>query len=157
MKKILNKTELLFTAIILLNSCTKKLDISPEGSPVSGNFWQTEADAISGDNSMYEQFDGEEFYGRGFMWYINASDDMVTGRSNAKAENVKNFNTAVSTVSYLTDQWKMRYVVIKRANDVIRHVPSINMDAALKNRIIGEAHFLRGLMYFQLSYNYGND
>ena len=157
MKKLLNKTGFLFTAVILLNSCTKKLDITPEGSPVSGNFWQTQADAISGDNAMYQQFDGEEFYGRGFMWYINASDDMVTGRSNAKAENIKNFNTAVSTVSYLTDQWKMRYVVIKRANDVIRHVPSINMDAALKNRIIGEAHFLRGLMYFQLSYNYGND
>jgi hypothetical protein len=157
MKKLFYNTGILFIAAAILNGCTKKLDISPEGSPVSGNFWQTEADAISGDNAMYEEFDGEEFYGRGFMWYINASDDMVTGRSNAKAEYVKNFNTAVTTVSYLTDQWKMRYVVIKRANDVIRHVPSINMDATLKNRIIGEAYFLRGLMYFQLSYNYGND
>jgi hypothetical protein len=82
---------------------------------------------------------------------------MVTGRSNGKADNVKNFNSATSGVSYLTDQWKMRYIVIKRANDIILHVPSINMDAALRNRILGEAYFLRGLMYFQLSYNYGND
>jgi starch-binding outer membrane protein, SusD/RagB family len=157
MKKAINRIILLCMAAASLNSCAKKLDIEPEGSPVSGNFWKTSSDAISGANSMYDQFDGEEFYGRGFMWYINASDDMVTGRSNAKAENVKNFNSATSGVSYLTDQWKMRYIVIKRANDVIIHVPGITMDAALKSRTLGEAYFLRGLMYFQLSYNYGND
>jgi hypothetical protein len=144
-------------AASILSSCDKKLDIEPEGSPTSGNFWKTASDALSGANAMYEQFDGEEFYGRGFMWYINASDDMVTGRSNAKADNVKNFNSATPGVSYLTDQWKMRYIVIKRANDVIIHVPGIDMDASLRNRILGEAYFLRGLMYFQLSYNYGND
>lgn len=157
MKKIFNNIIIGCMAVTVLNSCDKKLDIEPEGSPVTGNFWKTSSDAVSGSNALYDQFDGEEFYGRGFMWYINASDDMVTGRSNAKAENVKNFNSATSGVSYLTDQWKMRYIVIKRANDIILHVPGINMDATLKNRILGEAYFLRGLMYFQLSYNYGND
>ncbi|THU39673.1 RagB/SusD family nutrient uptake outer membrane protein [Niastella caeni] len=157
MKKTLNTIIIFCMAAIVLNSCAKKLDIEPEGSPVVGNFWKTSADAISGANALYEQFDGEEFYGRGYMWYMNASDDMVTGRSNAKAENVKNFNSATPGVSYLTDQWKMRYIVIKRTNDVILNVPGINMDANLKNRILGEAYFLRGLMYFQLSYNYGNE
>ncbi len=147
----------LLAAIAMLGSCTKKLDITPEGTPVSANFWQTSSDAIKGANAMYDQFDEEEFYGRGFMWFINASDDMVTGRGNAKAENVKNFNPATSTVSYLSVQWKMRYIVIKRANDVLNHVPSINMNAALKNRILGEAYFLNALMYFQLAYNYAND
>jgi starch-binding outer membrane protein, SusD/RagB family len=157
MKKKFNRIIILCIAAASFNSCSKKLDIEPEGTPVSGNFWKTSADAISGANSMYTQFDGEEFYGRGFMWYMNASDDMVTGRSNAKAENVKNFNIATSGVSYLVDQWKMRYIVIKRANDVIINVPRIDMDAALKSRILGEAYFLRGLIYFQLSYSYGND
>ena len=157
MNKALNNIIIGCIAVMILNSCDKKLDIEPEGSPVTGNFWKTSADAISGANALYEQFDGEEFYGRGFMWYINASDDMVTGRSNAKAENVKNFNSATSGVSYLTDQWKMRYIVIKRANDIILHVPGIEMDATVKNRIVGEAYFLRGLMYFQLAYNYGNE
>ena len=157
MKKIVYKISFFITAVVLLTSCSKKLDIIPEGTPVNGNFWVTSADAVKGANAMYDQFDGEEFYGRGLMWYINASDDMVTGRGNAKAENVKNFNPATSTVSYLTDQWKMRYIVIKRTNDVINHVPAISMDQVLKSRILGEAHFLNGLMYFQLAYNYGND
>jgi starch-binding outer membrane protein, SusD/RagB family len=157
MKKVFNNIIIGCLLAAVLTGCEKKLDIEPEGTPVSGNFWKTAADAISGANALYEQFDGEEFYGRGFMWYINASDDMVTGRSNAKADNVKNFNSATPGVSYLTDQWKMRYIVIKRANDIILHVPGIDMDETLKNRILGEAYFLRGLMYFQLSYTYGNE
>jgi hypothetical protein len=157
MKKNLNKITLFLVAMIAMVSCVKKLDVTPQGSPVSGNFWMNAKDAISGANAMYDQFDGEEFYGRGFMWYMNASDDMVTGRGNAKAENVKNFNSATSGVSYLTGQWKMRYIVIKRTNDVLINVPKINMDENLKNRILGEAHFLNGLMYFQLSYSYGNE
>ena len=82
MKKALNKLVIYCMAAGVLAGCQKKLEIEPEGSPVTANFWNTSADAISGANALYEQFDGEEFYGRGYMWYINASDDMVTGRSN---------------------------------------------------------------------------
>lgn len=148
-----------FIALVaLFCSCEHKLDIIPEGSPTNTNFWREEVDAIKGSNAMYEQFDGEEFYGRGFMWYMNASDDMVTGRSNGTADNVKNFSTNTINASYLADQWSMRYVVIKRANDVIRYVPRIDFsDQTLKNRVLGEAYFLRGLMYFQLTTNYANE
>ncbi|QES89826.1 RagB/SusD family nutrient uptake outer membrane protein [Rhizosphaericola mali] len=142
----------------LLSSCSKQLDVTPQVTPTETSFWKSEADALKGVNAMYDQFDGEEFYGRGFMWYINASDDMVTGRSNATADNIKNFASTVPNASYLNDQWSMRYTVIKRANDVIRNVPRIGFsDETLKNRYIGEAYFLRALMYFQLTYNYGND
>ncbi|HTI11777.1 MAG TPA: RagB/SusD family nutrient uptake outer membrane protein [Puia sp.] len=157
MNKILNIAGLLFVTAVVGSSCTKKLDITPEGSPLSTNFWKTATDAVSGENALYDQYSAEEFYGRGFMWYINASDDMVTGRSNAKGDNVKNFNSATSTVSYLTGQWQMRYIVIKHANDIILHVPSIQMDENLKNQILGEAYFSSALMYFQMASNYGND
>jgi hypothetical protein len=147
----------LLVIIISSTACTKKLDIVPEGSPASGNFWVTQADAISGANAMYEQFDGEDFYGRGYWWFINASDDMVTGRVKAQGDNIKNFNPLFIGGSYTEGQWSQRYVVIKRANDVIYHVPSITMDAALKKRILGEAYFLGALVHFQLAAYYGND
>lgn len=155
MKMIINKMLLAATAIIALGACNKKLDIVPEGAPTTGNFWTTDKDAIAGANAMYEQFDDENFYGRGYWWFINASDDMVTGRIKAEGDNIKNFNRNFIGGSYTEGQWKLRYIVIKRANDVILKVPSINMDAALKNRILGEAYFLSGLMYFQLAYTYG--
>ncbi|PUZ26265.1 RagB/SusD family nutrient uptake outer membrane protein [Chitinophaga parva] len=147
----------LLAATTLLGACNKQLDITPQGSPTSTNFWKTQNDAISGANAMYDQFDNEDFYGRGFFWFINASDDMVTGRVKAEGDNIKNFNSSFIGGSYTEGQWKMRYIVIKRANDVIKNVPNIQMDETLKKRILGEAYFLEGLMYFQLASNYGND
>ena len=151
---------ILFTSLFMLalaSGCTKQLDITPQGEPSKGNFWQTPEDALKGVNAIYRNFDGEEFYGRGFMWYMNASDDMVTGRSNGQADNLRNFNSAYVSGSYTRDQWSMRYAVIKAANDVLMNIPGITMDQSLKNRYLGEANFLSGLMYFQLSYNYADD
>ena len=156
MKQLIKNITLSLAGISLLAACNKKLDITPEGAPTSGNFWQTEADAISGSNAMYNMFDDENFYGRGYWWFINASDDMVTGRVKAEGDNIKNFNSNFIGGSYTEGQWKMRYIVIKRANDVIMHVPSIPMDEKLKNRILGEAYFLSGLMYYELAYTYGD-
>ncbi|MBV8251728.1 MAG: RagB/SusD family nutrient uptake outer membrane protein [Chitinophaga sp.] len=138
-------------------ACNKKLDVVPEGSPSLGNFWQTSQDATSGVNAMYEQFDDENFYGRGCFWFIDASDDMVVGRGKPEAENIKNFNSSFIGGSYTDGQWSLRYIVIKRANDVLRNVPNIKMNDDLKRRYLGEAYFLSGLMYYQLAYNYGND
>ena len=42
------------------------------------------------------------------------------------------------------------YLGIRDANNVIANVPEIEMDEELKNRIIGEAKFLRALHYFNL-------
>src|SRR4051812_11500946 len=156
MKHIIKNIVLSLAAISMLAACNKKLDIIPEGSPTTGNFWQTDADALSGANAMYDQFDDENFYGRGYWWFINASDDMVTGRVKAEGDNIKNFSSNFIGGSYTEGQWKMRYIVIKRANDVILHVPAINMDQTLKNRILGEAYFFSGLMYFELAYTYAD-
>lgn len=156
MKKISNII-LALSASMLLGACTKNLNIKPQGAVSENNFWQTGDDALLGVNAMYEPFDGEEFYGRGYMWFINASDDMVTGRINTNADAIKNFSPTYYSGGYTVDQWDMRYSVIRRANDVINKVPAISMDGSLKNRYLGEAYFLSGLMYFQMAYNYGDD
>jgi hypothetical protein len=147
---------------LLLGSCAKKLDITPQGSPTLTGFWKTQTDAESADNAMYASFgntngSADEFYGRGYFWFINASDDMVTGRNNTQANNVKNFNPVFNGWGNTEVQWDQRYAVIKKANDIINNVPGIDMDTAEKRRIIGEAYFMSGLMYFQLVSNYGND
>ncbi|QHS61024.1 RagB/SusD family nutrient uptake outer membrane protein [Chitinophaga agri] len=156
MKQLIKNITLSLAGISLLAACNKKLDIVPEGAPTTGNFWQTQTDAVAGANAMYSMFDDENFYGRGYWWFINASDDMVTGRVKAEGDNIKNFNSSFIGGSYTEGQWKQRYIVIKRANDVILNVPAIQMDEKLKNRILGEAYFLSGLMYFELAYTYGD-
>src|SRR5256886_15031167 len=44
--------------------------------------------------------------------------------------------------------WQDHYEGIFRANQVIAHVPAIAMDAALRDRIVGEAKFIRALLYY---------
>ena len=144
-------------AVALFASCNKQLDITPEGSPSAQNFWKTEQDAIKAEAGMYEKYNEEDYYGRGMFWFINASDDMVTGRNKPEADNIKNFNRNYIGGGYTESQWSMRYAIIKRANDIITHVPNISMDEARKKQIIGDAYFNAGLVYFQLAANYGND
>lgn len=148
---------LAIAAIALFASCEKQLDITPEGSPSAQNFWKTEQDAIKAEAGMYQKYNEEDYYGRGMFWFINASDDMVTGRNKPEADNIKNFNRNYIGGGYTESQWSMRYAIIKRANDIIIHVPTISMDEARKKQIIGDAYFNAGLVYFQLAANYGND
>ncbi|PTS94353.1 RagB/SusD family nutrient uptake outer membrane protein [Pedobacter sp. HMWF019] len=144
-------------ALALLSSCSKQLDITPEGAPSAGNFWKTKEDAIKAEAGMYEKYNDEDYYGRGMFWFINASDDMVTGRNKPEADNIKNFNRNYIGGGYTESQWSMRYATIKRANDIIKNVPAIQMDEQLKKQIIGDAYFNAGLVYFQLASNYGNE
>ena len=148
---------LALAAITVFASCTKQLDITPEGSPSAQNFWKTKEDAIKAEAGMYELYNAEDFYGRGMFWFINASDDMVTGRNKPEADNIKNFNRSYIGGGYTESQWSMRYAIIKRANDIIANVPAMMMDDNLKRQIIGDAYFNAGLVYFQLAANYGND
>jgi tetratricopeptide (TPR) repeat protein len=154
------KTNLKYTAVLaiaLFSACTKQLDIVPEGSPSAQNFWKTKEDALKAEAGMYQNYNEEDFYGRGMFWFINASDDMVTGRNKPEADNIKNFNRTYIGGGYTESQWSMRYAIIKRANDIIANVPAISMDENLKKQIIGDAYFNAGLVYFQLAANYGND
>ena len=144
-------------AVAILSACTKQLDITPEGAPSAQNFWKTKEDALKAEVGMYNEYNDENFYGRGMFWFINASDDMVTGRNKPEADNIKNFNKSYVGGGYTDSQWSMRYAVIGRANAIIKNVPNIAMDEALKKQIIGDAYFNAGLVYFQLAANYGNE
>ncbi len=148
---------ILIAAGAVFSSCGNQLDISPEGAPSSKNFWKTREDALKAEAGMYNNYNSEDFYGRGMFWFINASDDMVTGRNKPEGDNIKNFNRTYIGGGYTETQWSMRYAIIRSANDIIVNVPGINMDETLKKHIIGDAYFNAGLVYFQLASNYGND
>ena len=52
--------------------------------------------------------------------------------------------------------WKPKYEMISRANSVLMNLPEMQgLDSALKNRILGEAHFIRGFAYWRLAVIYG--
>lgn len=141
---------------ISLTSCDRELDIAPQGPPTEATFWNTEYDLITGANAMYRLIYDSEFYGRGLFWYINASDDMITGRSKGEADNAKNFSSAYIGAGDLDKQWDMRYTIIFRANQIIKNIDRIQTSQEVKNKYLGEALFMSSRMYFELASNYGN-
>lgn len=149
------------TALVLglgtLSSCSDEFtNLEPLGSASYENFFKTEQDAVEAANSMYYYMKDEDMFSRGYFWYINASDDMVTGRTNSVADNIKNFNMT-GEEGYTYWMYPQAYKIIRRANDIILNVPGMDIDADLKNRILGEAYFMRGFHYFWTAYHYGDD
>jgi hypothetical protein len=151
-KKIRYTFLVLFT--IVLSSCTKDLlDKEPNGL---NSFWNTGADAELGINAAYTPLYEEEGFGEGQFWYQAAGDDFTINNAGERSDiNLTNFATTTNASGYAYARWQIFYRVIRRANDVLRNVPDIDMDEAMKNRILGEANFMLGFAYFELAKWYG--
>lgn len=142
---------------LLAVSCTDDfMDLTPKGSATEGNYWQTGDDAVAGANAMYYYMRDEDMFARGFFWYINASDDMITGRVNSNADAAVYFRLS-GDEGYYSWMYPQSFKIIRRANDILKHVPELDMDEDLKNRILGEAYFMRGFHYFWLAHTYGDN
>jgi hypothetical protein len=150
---------LLFTlpTIVFMACHDDFLDTTPKGQPTLANFWKTQTDVDRATNSLYLMNDFQGIYGRGmFLYSLIASDDFVVGKPKGQIEEIKDFITEGSG-SYTRDIWPMHYQLIKRANDLLTFVPDMNISDDAKNFALGNAYFMRGLAYFQLSLLYGDD
>ena len=141
---------------LLFSACQDDiLESIPYGESTSANFWRNGDDAIAAANAIYAPLLEEDLYGHGENAFDNCSDDLYRAGDWGNEEAMENFTLDASNsgVSY---GWKSKYEIISRANAVLINVPNIeNIDGTLKNRILGEAHFLRAFAYWRFSLIYG--
>ncbi|MHA4808628.1 RagB/SusD family nutrient uptake outer membrane protein [Flavitalea flava] len=150
------------TGLALLTSlggCKKYLDKAPLDSINSANFFQNANDAVTAVNGAYQPLQWPKLFNLR-MW----ATDIVAGNSVVGAgggtdgiETVQqsNFVTDPSNAGVL-DLYRGPYPGILRCNLVIGNVPGIKMDTLLRNRILGEALFLRAHYYFILVRFFGD-
>ena len=136
---------------VALTACTQDLDITNPNQPSTGSFWKTSADAVAGINATYNGLQNNGTYGRwlGFAYDIRSDE----GYSTSPWTDLSNFNKFTQSdynFEPSREIWQHHYQAIFRANQVTDMVPGIAMDAALRDRIVGEAKFIRGLLYFNL-------
>lgn len=142
-----------FSALLLLSSCTKFLESNPQGVPTQEAFPTTAADALLSTNAAYATLRNWHYHSGGFPILDIMSDDAHKGSNpNDGLNTVGPYNnfSITTTQDGLDRWWSALYQGVKRANVVIEKVPEINMDEALQTRYIAEARFLRGLYYFDL-------
>jgi hypothetical protein len=119
------------------------------------NFYQTSADAIAAANGVYEQQRWAYWLN---YWYITdmATDEAIAspnfGPDGHRASNY----TFDAQEGFISGFWGDTYRTINRSNAVLGHVPGITMDPTTRDRVLGEAHFMRALSYFNLVRLFGD-
>jgi hypothetical protein len=154
MKKIIYNILILF-----LFSCSD-LDVVPDGVNTADNLFETEEDAEAAVNAVYSSLETADIYNQ-FMEAIQSqgTDDAEWGfgrnTSNTNKLQMDKFEFDASS-NLILRFWKVHYRNINRANIVIKRVAAMDINQELKNRFLGEAYFVRALMYFNLVRLYGD-
>ena len=148
---------ILFTLCILLlvgTSCQKDfLDLAPKSTISPANFFKTSGDAVTAVNGCYKSLAVGGQYGGTFQVLMEQRADNFSDQdpSSGAGQNyqINRFSDNPGNTN-LYNSWIAIYNSIFRCNTVLESVDPINMDNTLKNRIKGEASFIRALNYFNL-------
>lgn len=155
--------KILYTTLIIAGTsfigCNKFLDKYPLDSVNTENFWLTESDAISAINGAYQPLQWPKLYNMRIwtsdIWANNSVVGAGGSTDGIETVDIANFVTTTDNAAAL-DVWRGPAPGILRANLVIENVPNMNINTPLKNRVVGEAKFLRGLYYFILVQLFGD-
>jgi hypothetical protein len=137
---------------MLLSGCEKRLDIGPYQSISENQALNTEGDVNVTLIGAYDGMQSAAAYG-GEIQVLNdlignSTDILFTGTF-AGLNDAYN-GLMVSNNSFATGTWAACYNTINRANNVLSAVDKVTSSPANKNRVEGEALFIRASMYFEL-------
>ncbi|SFD87719.1 Starch-binding associating with outer membrane [Chitinophaga sp. CF118] len=148
---------ILSAASLLAAGCNKKLDQVNPNAQTSSSFWKTGADAVQGVNAAYAPMLLDGAYMRFTPILLDVRGDDIRSNSPWTAiSGVGKFALGTSDASGYGWAFDEYYEGVARCNQVLDNVPGISMDADLKNRVLGQAYFLRGLYFFHLVNMFGN-
>ncbi|WP_446773529.1 RagB/SusD family nutrient uptake outer membrane protein [Macellibacteroides fermentans] len=157
----MKKIAFIILSSIIMSSCTD-MDLIPESNLSPENFFKSEEDATASVYSIYSVFTDNDIYNQ--FWEVlqsQGTDDSewsggrTTNNLDKNALDKFEFDGNTNLVYSL---WIKHYVAINRSNFAIENIGIMNPDAIkddVKNRLIGEAKFLRGMAYFNLVRIYG--
>ncbi|HUR29843.1 MAG TPA: RagB/SusD family nutrient uptake outer membrane protein [Saprospiraceae bacterium] len=129
------------------------LERSPKGQLTFDTYFETPDHAVWATNAVYQNF---RSWGMSAFPWIGLtdiiSDDADKGSALNDALPVLELDefTFDQTNGLFHEAWSAHYHTIFRANLAILNIPNIEMDPALRDRLIAESRFLRGYAYFRL-------
>lgn len=148
MKKI---SLLYIAACIGLSSCYK-LDTVPYSQVSANSFWQNEDQALAGILGVYNDLKKENTFGLQFSY--DMLTDIGLGYDPPGFGEIIS-GTFTDRTGMVVSRWRSGFDMIQRANHAIAQIQKMSIPDDKKNVFIGEAKFLRALMYFQLSNLFG--
>lgn len=140
-----------------VGGCDKKLDQVNPNAQTSASFWKTANDALQGINAAYAPMLLDGGYMRFTPVLENVpGDDIVSNSPWTAISQVARFTLGTSIPDGYGWAYDAYYEGVYRCNQVLDYVHNIPMDTSLKNRVLGQAYFLRGFYFFRLVDMWGN-
>jgi hypothetical protein len=161
MKKPYSQPVLLaFLFLIMLSACQKDfLDRKPKGQLTYDTYFETADHAVWATNAVYSNFRSWEMCA--FPW-IGLTDILSDDADKGSTPNdalyileLDDFTFDASNDAF-SQAWRGCYQTIFRANLAIENIPNIDMDEALRNRLVAENKFLRAYCYWRLVQWFGD-
>ena len=147
--------------VIAFTACSDDFtDLAPVSNRNEANFYNTANDFIFGINASYRGLQSTDVYGRAYWTMFEMRGDNTdqgpdqTGL--ASQFTVLNTFTEDALNEQVDAAWRGSYKVIANCNVILSRIDAVDMDSSLKGRLIGEALFLRSLMYYNLAIAFGN-
>lgn len=135
--------------LLVFVSCNDILDEVPKSFVSRANYYQTASDAEGAIAGAYSTF-MRDYFGITYYLFEELHCDYINARGSQAP--ITDFSQVLdpTNVGRAATNWSTLYRVINRANAVLGNVPGIEMGETEKNRILGEAYFLRAMAYFNL-------
>ena len=156
MKKILLAICIVFT----VSNCSNEYLETPSLTQIAeGNFWQSESDAFLALNGVYSSLQARSLYGgslnafQGIPGYDCLGDNSFN-QYKWEGPGVFMEGNYDPTNRQFSGIWDDSYRGIARVNGVIKNVKDISEDLVpleTKDALLGQAYFLRALLYFNLA------
>jgi hypothetical protein len=138
----------------LFVSCAD-LEVTPTSFVTEDNYFKTQDDAIASVTAVYASLSldpGEQsLFGRNLYFLTDMATDYAAAGVSATNPQVRALSSLThdATSDRVQVAWRQIYAGINRANVSIDNIPKVAGTEAVKNRLILEAKFIRGLLYFQ--------
>jgi starch-binding outer membrane protein, SusD/RagB family len=158
---------LITTALVtLIFGCNKFLDIKPQGAENSANFFDTKENGVRAIIGIYDMLQLDEGAGPDGQWMGHHHDffmgDIRTDDAE-KGSNDGDYGEMWEMVDYTitpmngfsSNFWIHGFWGVSRANYALDNLPAVTWDPAVRDRLIGEASFMRAYFYWYLVRIYG--
>lgn len=141
-------------ACIMHLSCKKQLNTVPTDFLTPVNYYKTEAQLNAALNGVYDPLGQDAMYANALLTYLSYGNDEGVWRASGQLTGpmVYRYDYTETNVNAL---WTAIYTGVNRVNVLLENIDKAEVTQAVKDKIKGQALFLRGYYYFLLADNWG--
>lgn len=148
--RLFKQSILVAITLLIAVGCDSLLDLEPKQQVSSGSAYETSEAVETALIGAYDGLSDDDQYGGSYLYFadlLGQDGDVLWSGTFEQPEEAfnKNFQTDNSFVGAV---WTESYETLNRINNVLANLDVLDSD--IRDRVEGEAKFIRGTIYFEL-------